>query len=174
MLLRTALPPLATAAALVSGAAQAASASFAAQFPVRALAAHNAERMRAGLPLLAWDNALGTAAASYARQLALTGRFEHSNRQARRGIGENLWKGSHGAFSVEAMVGGWSSEKRWFRRGTFPYVSRTGSWKDVGHYTQMIWPTTQRVGCALASTARLDYLVCRYSGAGNIDGRRVG
>jgi hypothetical protein len=83
-----------------------------------------------------------------------------------------LWMGSRGAFSVEAMVGGWSSEKRYFTRGIFPNNSNTGNWADVGHYTQMIWPTTQRVGCAIASTPRTDYLVCRYSPAGNID-RRV-
>jgi hypothetical protein len=82
--------------------------------------------------------------------------------------------GTHGAFSVEAMVGGWASEKRFFHAGTFPNVSRTGDWSDVGHYTQMIWPTTQRVGCALASTGRVDYLVCRYAYKGNVDGRTVG
>jgi hypothetical protein len=148
--------------------------SFAVQFPVRILAAHNAERARAGVPPLIWDNDLGTAAAAYAQQMALTSRFEHSNRQARRGTGENLWMGSHGVFSVETMVGGWASEKQWFRPGVFPANSRTGNWEDVGHYTQMIWPTTTRIGCALASTARVDYLVCRYAGAGNIDGRPVG
>jgi hypothetical protein len=148
--------------------------SFAAQFPARILAAHNAERARAGLPPLQWDNELGTAAAAYAQQMAFTGQFAHSNRQARRGTGENLWMGTHGAFSVEAMVGGWSSEKQWFVPGVFPNNSRTGNWADVGHYTQMIWPTTSRVGCAIASTPRIDYLVCRYAGAGNIDGRRVG
>jgi hypothetical protein len=150
------------------------STSFAAQFSPRILAAHNTERARAGKPPLVWDNSLGAAAAAYARQMAFTGRFEHSNRRARPNIGENLWMGSHGAFPVEAMVGGWASEKRWFRPGRFPNNSRTGNWTDVGHYTQMIWPTTQRVGCALASTARVDYLVCRYSNAGNIDGRIVG
>ena len=154
--------------------AHAASISLASQFPSRVLAAHNLERARAGLPPLAWDTGLGNAAAAYAQQLAVTGRFKHSNRHARRGTGENLWMGSHGAFSLEAMVGGWASERRWFRPGMFPYVSRTGSWEDVAHYTQMIWPSTQRVGCALASTPRVDYLVCRYSGVGNIDGRRLG
>ena len=147
---------------------------FAAQFPARILAAHNAERARAGVPPLVWDNALGNGAAAYAQQMAITARFEHSNRRARPGTGENLWIGSRGAFSIEAMVGGWTSEKRWFRPGVFPNVSRTGSWDDVGHYTQMIWPTTTRIGCALASTPRIDYLVCRYAGAGNIDGRAVG
>ena len=37
----------------------AAQSSFAAQFPARILAAHNAERARAGVPPLTWDNALG-------------------------------------------------------------------------------------------------------------------
>ena len=37
----------------------------------------------------------------------------------------------------------------------------------------MIWPTTTRVGCAIASTQRIDYLVCRYATAGNMDGRKL-
>jgi hypothetical protein len=152
----------------------AASNSFASQFPARILAAHNDVRARAGVAPLAWDPALGNAAAAYAQQLAMTGRFAHSDRNARQGAGENLWMGTHGAFSVERMVGDWASEKRWFRSGTFPAVSRTGSWEQVGHYTQSVWPTTARVGCALASAPRADYLVCRYSPAGNVNGRSVG
>ncbi|HEY8434383.1 MAG TPA: CAP domain-containing protein, partial [Sphingomicrobium sp.] len=124
----------------------------ASQFPARILAAHNAERAAIGVPPLAWDNDLGTAAAAYAQQMAFSGIFQHSDRSSRHGIGENLWYGTHGAYSVEAMVGGWASEKRMFAAGIFPAVSRTGNWADVGHYTQMIWPATQRIGCALAST----------------------
>ena len=44
---------------LVAAAPAAAQSSFAAQFPARILAAHNAERARAGVPPLVWDNALG-------------------------------------------------------------------------------------------------------------------
>lgn len=146
----------------------------ASEFPARVLAAHNRERIAAGVPPLVWDNALGSAAAAYAQQMAMTGRFEHSDRRARRGIGENLWMGTRGAFSIETMIGGWIGEKRYFRPGIFPAVSTSGSWVDVGHYTQLIWPTSQRLGCALASTRQTDYLVCRYAGAGNIDGRWVG
>jgi hypothetical protein len=162
------------AAAAAATTAAHAQASFAAQFPARVLAAHNAERSRAGVPPLVWDNALGTAAAAYAQQMAMTGQFAHSDRSQRRGTGENLWMGTHGGFSIEAMVEGWASEKRFFTPGIFPNVSRSGDWEDVGHYTQMIWPTTTRIGCALASTSRIDYLVCRYATAGNIDGRPVG
>lgn len=161
-------------AGLFNLSAPAAAKSFAAQFPARILAAHNAVRAQARVTPLVWDNGLGSAAAAYARQMAMTGRFQHSNRSLRRGTGENLWMGTRGAFSIEAMVGGWVSERRWFRSGIFPTVSRTGNWADVAHYSQMIWPTTTRVGCALASTPRIDYLVCRYAGAGNIDGRPVG
>src|SRR5438477_11233874 len=89
--------------------------SIAPQFPSRALAAHNSERARAGLTPLARDIDLGNAAAAYARQLAFTGRFEDSSRQARHGTGDNLVLGSHGACSVEAIVGGWAFEKRWFK-----------------------------------------------------------
>jgi hypothetical protein len=148
--------------------------AFSSQFPARILAVHNAERRQVGAAPLVWDVELGNAAAAYAQQMAITGQFQHSNRAARRGVGENLWMGTHGAFGPEAMVGGWASEKRLFVPGVFPNNSRSGNWSDVGHYTQMVWPTTLRVGCALASTPRTDYLVCRYALSGNIDGRWVG
>jgi hypothetical protein len=36
----------------------------------------------------------------------------------------------------------------------------------------MVWPTTTRVGCAIFA-ADWDYLICRYSPPGNIDGKPV-
>lgn len=137
------------------------------------LIAHNQERAAARVPPLAWDPGLAAASAAYARQLAVRGVLRHSNRQARAGQGENLWMGTRGAFSPRHMVTSWASEKRQFRPGVFPAVSRTGNWADVGHYTQMIWPTSTRLGCAVASSASADFLVCRYAPAGNVDGRRV-
>jgi uncharacterized protein YkwD len=104
--------------------AAAASSYFASQFPGRILAAHNTVRARAGVAPLAWDPGLGQAAARYAMELALTNSFHHSDRGARQGTGENLWMGTHGAYSFEAMVGGWSSEQRYFVPGVFPAVSR--------------------------------------------------
>jgi hypothetical protein len=137
------------------------------------LEAHNRERAAAGVPPLVWDGSLENAAATYARQLAGVGALRHSPRQARPGQGENLWMGTRGAFSPQLMIASWSAERARFRPGIFPSVSRTGNWADVGHYSQMIWPTTREVGCAISSSARADLLVCRYAPAGNIDGRRV-
>lgn len=170
VLMRTSL-----AAALLGAAFQPATgaSNIASQFPARILAAHNIARAQAGVAPLAWDPALVQQAAAYARQLAVTNTFQHSNRRARPGVGENLWMGTRGAFSYEAMIGGWTAERRDFRPGLFPAVSRSGNWHNVGHYTQMVWPTTTRVGCAVASNAGADFLVCHYSPAGNIDGRPV-
>jgi hypothetical protein len=135
--------------------------------------AHNRERTAVRVPPLAWDVALAGAAAAYARELAGVGALRHSARQTRLGQGENLWMGTRGAFAPPVMVGSWSAERSNFRPGIFPAISRTGNWAHVGHYSQMIWPTTTRVGCAIATGRRVDVLVCRYAPAGNIDGRRI-
>lgn len=139
----------------------------------RLVAAHNAVRASAGTQPIAWDPLLAAGAQAYAQRLAATRTFQHSDRRVRPGIGENLWMGTGGAFSPEQMVGNWASEKQWFRPGIFPNVSRTGNWKQIGHYSQIIWRTTSRVGCGIARGGGRDVLVCRYSPAGNVDGRPV-
>ncbi|HEY1142958.1 MAG TPA: CAP domain-containing protein [Sphingomicrobium sp.] len=139
----------------------------------RILAMQNAERARLGVAPLQWDAGLAAAAASYGPTLARLGRLQHSPKQLRPGQHENLWMGTHGAFSPEQMVGAWIAERAYYRPGVFPYVSRTGNWSDVGHYTQMVWRGTTHVGCAIYPTGGWDYLICRYSPPGNVDGRRV-
>ncbi len=139
----------------------------------RLLAAHNRERAAMRVAALQWDAQLASSAAAYAPRLAALGRLEHSARSTRPAQSENLWMGLAGRYSPEQMVANWASERRWFRPGIFPNVSSTGNWFDVSHYSQIIWPTTTRVGCALHRDRRHDYLVCRYSPKGNQDGRRV-
>ena len=141
--------------------------------PRRLLALHNRERSEAGVPPLSWDARLAADSAAYGPQLARLGRLAHSPRESRPGQGENLWMGTAGAFSVEEMVGGWAGERRLFRPGIFPDVSSSGHWADVAHYTQMIWPGTTSVGCALHRASGSDFLICRYAPAGNVVGQRV-
>ncbi len=137
----------------------------------RLLAAHNIERSRVHAPPLQWDPFLASAAASYGPALARTGRLQHSPRAGRPGQRENLWKGPRGIYSPEQMVGGWIAERAMFRPGVFPNVSTTGNWSDVSHYTQLIWKGTTRVGCAIQQASNWEYLICRYSPPGNIDGK---
>jgi len=138
----------------------------------RILAAHNRERAAVGHPPLAWDPALAGAAASYGPVLASLRQLVHSPRETRPVQRENLAMASHGTLSPEQLVNLWSREKLLMHPGVFPAVSRPGRWEDVAHYTQMVWPTTTRVGCAIFA-ADMDYLICRYSPPGNIDGKPV-
>ena len=142
-------------------------------FPARILALHNRERAATGAAPLSWDVSLAAAAATYGPALARQGRLAHAPDLRTLRQGENLWMGTAGAFSIEEMVGSWAAEKSIFVPGIVPNVSRSGHFGDVGHYTQMIWPSTARVGCALHRSARDDYLICRYSPPGNVVGERV-
>jgi hypothetical protein len=142
-------------------------------FAERIVRAQNAERAVYGFGELAWDASLARDAAAYAAELAATGKWQHSDSDSREGQGENLWMGTRSAFTTEEMVDGWLTERTAFRPGVFPNVSKTGSWNDVGHYTQIIWPQTVKVGCAVRSSTKHDYLVCRYSEPGNVMGKPV-
>lgn len=138
------------------------------------LGLHNAERARVGTPPLAWDDRLAAEAAAYARKLAKRGRgLVHSAPRSRDGQGENLWMGTAGFYPPAAMFGSWAQERRFFRPGVFPDIGRGVAWPAVGHYTQIVWAATDRVGCGMHRGGGWDYLVCRYAPAGNVVGRTV-
>jgi hypothetical protein len=128
------------------------------------LDAHNKERALMAVPPLIWDAALAARATAWAKELARTDSFEHADQKQ---DGENLWSGTRGAYPPAEMVQAWIDEKILFRPGRFPDVSTNGQWKDVGHYTQLIWYNTTRVGCGLADNANDSFLVCRYGPPGN-------
>ena len=141
---------------------------------MRLLAAHNKERAAVGAPPLQWDENLADHAASYGPTLASLRRLVHSPREGRPGERENLAMAWHGTMSPEQFVDMWSQERQLLVPGSyvFPATSRTGRWQDVAHYTQMVWPTTTHVGCAIFA-ADWDYLICRYSPPGNKDGKPI-
>jgi uncharacterized protein YkwD len=139
-------------------------------FDDRVLAAQNQERQGLGLVPLRWNPALAHAAKHWADYLASTGRFEHAPENRSAPEGENLWAGTKGYYTPEAMVDAWIREKKFFRPGTFPDNSITGRVEDVGHYTQLVWRATTQVGCAQARSRSEDILVCRYAEAGNYRG----
>ena len=138
------------------------------------LDAHNRARGQFGVAPLAWSDDLARDAMGHAQYMARTGLYGHDQTPGRRKkSGENLWRGPRGVFSYDVMIGVMIAEAKDFRPGVFPNISRTGVWNDVAHYTQIVWPTTTSVGCALASSATSDYFVCRYSPTGNKDGYQL-
>ena len=135
------------------------------------LSTHNRARADFGVSPISWNDELAAGALAHAQYMATTGIYGHDQTPGRRKkAGENLWRGQRGLFSYDVMVGVMVEEARHFRPGAFPNNSRTGNWSDVAHYTQIVWPTTTEVGCALASSATTDYFVCRYAPTGNKDG----
>ncbi len=134
-------------------------------------AVHDTARRSYGAAPVAWNDQLAADAMAWARVLAQSGTFGHdpqSDRMVREG--ENLSMGTRDAYSYAELAAFWSNERVDFERGVFPAVSRSGDWHRVGHYTQMVWPGTRQVGCAMASNATDDFLVCRYLPAGNVIG----
>jgi hypothetical protein len=159
-------------AAPMTSAAQASAVTEHVSFSQQILEAHNTYRASVGVPPLVWSDELVYAAQVWANSLSSDLQFAHD--PSVRNQGENLWMGTAGAFTLTQMVDDWGRERRYFKSGTFPDVSTTANWSDVGHYTQMVWKNTTSVGC-FGRTGSDGYyrLVCRYSPAGNIIGQRI-
>lgn len=138
------------------------------------LSMHNAERAVQHVPDLVWDEGFAAEASRHAAYMAQAGVLMHSDQSGNaRLYGENLWMGTRGAYSYADMIGMFLAERRYYMPRAVPDISTTGHWKDAGHYSQIIWRTTTRVGCGVASGPDFDALVCHYDPAGNVWGRRA-
>ena len=142
----------------------------------RLLAVHNAERARLGIPPLVWNDKLAARAAQWADELTEMDGLEHADDadydDGSSVEGENLWRGTKGFYTPEQMVGLWIDERKIFVNGPFPKNATNGRWRDVGHYTQLVWRSTTQLGCAIASNKEDEILVCRYVEGGNVLGEK--
>jgi hypothetical protein len=130
----------------------------------------NTYRSALQVPPLEWSPVLASDALAWAQHLADIDKGQHDQDIVGK-EGENLWWGTTNAFSFGDMVDAWGAEKKSFREGVFPDC-RANRAAVVGHYTQIVWRNTQAVGCALVGNGRNDFLVCRYSPAGNVIGQK--
>lgn len=121
-----------------------------------ALASHNDLRAVHQASPLMWDDKL----ANYAQNYANKCHFQHSH-----GVyGENLAAGYR---SVSEAIHAWYAEHKYYSysRPVFSY--------QTGHFTQLVWKSTRKLGCGFATCNGKNgtpgnYLVCEYSPAGNI------
>lgn len=79
--------------------------------------------------------------------------------------GENLFWGTSGVFSQAQVVESWYEEI-----GAYDFSAPRVN-DETGHFTQVIWRTSKRLGCAVARCSGNDYWVCRYAPAGNDESR---
>ncbi|KAK0540619.1 sterol-binding protein [Tilletia horrida] len=131
------------------------------------LDAHNYYRRQHGAGDLTWDGNLAYAA----YQNAAGCNFAHTQNNP---YGENLFAGG-GDWSYQQAVDSWMSEQSSYNGYSFGNG-------EAGHYTQVIWKNTQRLGCVRFQGCSEDsifhdgsnnfatYVVCEYDPPGNYDG----
>lgn len=127
------------------------------------------------LPPLEWDPALAQTAAAWAAMcrdtMAPTGLIDHNPNRSQGHpyyVGENIF-GSGGSATAQQAVNVWAAEK-----ANYNYANNTCN-GICGHYTQIVWRTTVKLGCAKNTCAGLAYgssIVCNYGPGGNTGGQR--
>ena len=126
---------------------------------------------------LAWDDALAATAAAWVARCqdndAPAGLIDHNPGRSEGHpyyVGENVFA-STGNATGEAAVGSWAAEGADYNLSTNACAVDA----DCGHYTQLVWRTTLKLGCASGSCPRLRFsstIVCDYGPGGNVNGQR--
>ncbi|XP_006814796.1 Golgi-associated plant pathogenesis-related protein 1-like [Saccoglossus kowalevskii] len=123
--------------------------------------AHNYFRCLHGTPDLVWDDDLEELALDAATKSALTGTLTHTY------LGENL---ALTTIDVSKSTG-FGIVKAWYdERKVYTFGEKTPEDIDpVGHLTQVLWKSSERVGCniALDSNGNWQY-ACEYDPPGNV------
>jgi pathogenesis-related protein 1 len=136
-------------------------------------AAHNAVRANPTpapaepMPALVWDAEIAAVAQAYAERCV----FEHSGNE----YGENLYASAGQASTPQQVVDSWASEVAQYDYGS------NGCSGVCGHYTQIVWADTRRLGCGVAQCTtnspfdgfpEWEHWVCNYDPPGNWVGDR--
>lgn len=127
------------------------------------LAAHNRFRARHCAPPLTWSKDLVAESGRWARNLAAHHcAFEH-NPDPR--FGENL-----AYFRPPGALGQEQVAEEWYREIEHYSFKRPGFSMDAGHFTQLVWVGTRRVGCSSVECGGGELWVCNYDPPGNVEG----
>ncbi|XP_003411772.1 peptidase inhibitor R3HDML [Loxodonta africana] len=131
----------------------------------------------ANMEYMVWDEQLARSAEAWATQCI----WAHGPSQLMRYVGQNLSIHSGRYRSVVDLVKSWSEEKRHYLfpapRDCNPHCPWRCSGPVCSHYTQMVWASSNRLGCAIHTCGSINvwgsnwrravYLVCNYAIKGN-------
>lgn len=138
------------------------------------LQAHNTWRKKTGALALRWSSDLAAQAQNRARQLAGRGCIIEHGLLAEE-LGENLYRagplraeGRDDAVmpvSPSDVVDAWGAESADYS----PVSGSCAPGRQCGHYTQIVWPSTEEAGCGMAICPSLGQIwVCLYRPKGNV------
>jgi pathogenesis-related protein 1 len=133
----------------------------------RSLDFHNAKRKDVGSPPLQWSTDLAAVAQKWADHLAANG---CSLQHTQGGLyGENLFGGGGKPYTAVDASQDWYSEISKFHDGPLT----PSNWAPAGHYTQMVWSKTAKVGMGRATcSGGLVVIVAEYDPPGNYMGQK--
>ncbi|KAI3774636.1 hypothetical protein L1987_49195 [Smallanthus sonchifolius] len=135
--------------------------SHAQDSPQEYVDAHNSFRKDLGLPPLTWDDTVAEFAKNFAAERKDDCALVHS--KPPRKYGENLAYGPE--LNATGAVFLWGREKAFY-----DYDTNTCSpGKRCGHYTQIVWKDTLKVGCdrVMCTNTPMCYVICSYDPPGN-------
>nr|AWS21486.1 putative pathogenesis-related protein PR1a [Secale cereale] len=158
-------PKLAIVLALAMAAAMA-NLSQAQNSPQDYLSPHNAARAAVGVGAVSWSTKLQGFAQSYANQRMNDCKLQHSGGP----YGENIFWGSGQSWTAADAVKLWVDEKQNYHLDS----NTCDAGKVCGHYTQVVWRKSTRIGCARVVCAgnRGVFITCNYDPPGNFNGER--
>jgi len=153
----------------------------------QALQAHNNARATAGnndasnMVALEWDDDLARRSQDWAELC----KWGHDLMTSCDGdtVGQNLAMSGGGpsdlsAVDVSSYVEDWDSEKQFYDISDQSCKNATGHSQVCGHYTQVVWAETTKVGCGIAKCSSVTngfnnavVFACDYSPAGNFIGK---
>ena len=124
------------------------------------LEAHNAYRKKHCAPPLVWADDLAKEAQAWADGLAKKGcKLAHSSTK----WGENIAAATAPLDPARAVELWYQEIKDYdFKKGTFSM--------KTGHFTQVVWVGSRRIGCGTATCKGLQLRVCNYDPPGNMQG----
>ncbi|KAJ0724417.1 putative CAP domain-containing protein [Helianthus annuus] len=130
------------------------------------LTIQNKARAALRMPPLVWDAGLARYANLYSRQRRQDCLLKHSNGP----FGENIFWGSGYGWTPAQAAMAWVGEQRWYRYGS----NSCSGGRECGHYTQIVWRKTKRIGCARVTCfgGRGVFMTCNYFPPGNYIGEK--
>jgi pathogenesis-related protein 1 len=128
--------------------------------------AHTKARAAVGVGAVTWDKTVQAYAQNYANKRKGDCKLIHSGGQ----YGENIFWGWGKDYSGIEAVNSWVSEKKYYNYGS----NSCASGKVCGHYTQVVWRSSTKIGCAkvVCDNNAGIFIICNYKPAGNIRGKK--
>ncbi|KAK1420899.1 hypothetical protein QVD17_22861 [Tagetes erecta] len=126
----------------------------------------NRARATIHMPPLVWDPHLARYASMYARHRRQDCLLKHSNGP----YGENIFWGSGSRWRPSQAAATWVAEGRWYNH----QLNSCNRGRECGHYTQIVWKTSRRIGCARVTCfgGRGVFMICNYDPPGNYVGEK--